>query len=89
MPYVFLQIFDSRGRVIESHPILKPHKHHIDAVPVSRQQAGRIQKLLKNLIIGREPDFVVESQFPHPEDERVSDRLGGERCANSKIRIAM
>ena len=89
MPDIFLQIFDSGGRVIESQPVLEPHEHHIDAVPVSCQKAGRIQKLLKNLIIGSEPDFVIESQFPHPEGERIGDRLGGERCADGKKGIGV
>ena len=60
-------------------PILKPRQHHIDAAFIAGKHAGGIEQLLKDLIVGGERHPERQSQFLHPEIQRILQGFGGER----------
>ena len=59
-------------------PVLGPDQHHVNPRPVLRQQAGRVEQLLEDLVVGREFDRRRQLQLAHPEVQGVLHRLGRE-----------
>jgi len=65
-----------------AQPVLEPQQGHVEPAAIARKKSPRVQQLLKELVVTREPDFGMESQFPRPKRQSRLNGFGGKRGAN-------
>ncbi len=61
------------------HPVLEAHEHDVEAARVRGQQAGRVQQLLEDLVVGGELHPNAEVERFHPEGQGIPYGLRRER----------
>src|SRR5947209_8172104 len=64
-------------------PVRQPQQHRIESLLIAREQAARIQQLLKNLVVGSELDLALKLKFFEPITQCFGNRLGGKSRRNS------
>src|SRR5437764_11535658 len=76
------------ARPTRARPVLQTNQQYTQAISIFCEQTGGVQKLLNDLTIGGELDFVVEAKLPDPKCERVPNRFRRERRADGHKRTA-
>src|SRR6185295_16171077 len=62
---------------IADSPLLQSQQNGIDPVGVPTKRAPRLQQLLKDLVVGRKFDTVLNAEIVAPEFQRILQRLSG------------
>jgi hypothetical protein len=62
-----------------SPPVFQPKEYYVQAALIRGEQAGRIQQLLKHLVVGTKFDDAGDIQLVHPKIQRLRQWLSRER----------